>query len=208
MRVLITGATGTIGLSLADALHARGDQVVALSRDPERGQRVLGPDAEVHAWPDPTGEPPPTGALTNVDAVVHLLGEPVAQRWTSEAQQRIRESRVLGTRMLVQALRGLPGRPRPKVLVSQSATGYYGPRGDAPLDEHASAGEDFLAEVTVAWEQRGPGGRRGDAGGLHANRRRAVAQRRRAGQDAPVLQARCGRPGGRRAPVRAVDPPR
>jgi NAD dependent epimerase/dehydratase family enzyme len=90
MRILITGATGTIGLSLADALHARGDQVVALSRDPERGQRVLGPDAELHAWPDPTGSAPPTGALTNVDAVVNLLGEPVAQRWTSETRVRIR----------------------------------------------------------------------------------------------------------------------
>ena len=152
MRILITGATGTIGLSLADALHARGDQVVALSRDPERGQRVLGPDAELHAWPDPTGSAPPTGALTNVDAVVNLLGEPVAQRWTSETRVRIRESRVLPTRMLVDALRGLPDGSRPKVLVSQSATGYYGPRGDTPLDEDASAGEDFLAEVTVAWE--------------------------------------------------------
>ncbi len=152
MRVLITGATGTIGLSVADVLRARGDQVVALSRDPERAQRVLGPDAEVHAWPDPTSSAPPTGAFKNVDAVVHLLGEPIAQRWTSEARARIRESRVLGTRMIVDALRGLPDGSRPKVLVSQSASGYYGPRADALLDEHASAGEGFLAEVTVAWE--------------------------------------------------------
>ncbi|MGZ4170360.1 MAG: SDR family NAD(P)-dependent oxidoreductase, partial [Solirubrobacteraceae bacterium] len=63
MRVLITGATGTIGLALADALTARGDQVVALSRDPERGQRVLGEGVEVHAWPDPEGEAPPAEAL-------------------------------------------------------------------------------------------------------------------------------------------------
>jgi uncharacterized protein (TIGR01777 family) len=153
MRVLITGATGTIGLALADALRARGDQVVALSRDPERGQRVLGDGAEVHAWPEPTSSPPPARALEKVEAIVHLLGEPVAQRWTSEARERIRDSRVLGTRMLVNALRGLPEASRPKVLVSQSATGYYGARGDTSLDEHASAGEDFLAEVVVSWEK-------------------------------------------------------
>jgi uncharacterized protein len=153
MRVLVTGATGTIGLALADALQARGDQVVALSRDPERGQRVLGHGAEVHAWPNPTGEPPPVQALGSVDAVVHLLGEPVAQRWTEEAKHKIRDSRVLGTRFLVEGLKSLPEGQRPRALVSQSATGYYGPRGEAPLDEQASAGDDFLAEVVVAWER-------------------------------------------------------
>jgi uncharacterized protein len=153
MRVLITGATGTIGLALADALQARGDQVVALSRDPERGQRVLGNGAEVHAWPNPTGESPPAQALESVEAVVHLLGEPVAQRWTEEAKHKIRDSRVLGTRFLVEGLKSLPVRQRPRALVSQSATGYYGPRGEAPLDEQALAGDDFLAEVVVAWER-------------------------------------------------------
>jgi len=153
MRVMITGATGTIGLALADALHARGDQVVALSRDPERGQRVLGNGAEVHAWPEPTLEPPPAEALADVDAVVHLLGEPVAQRWTEEAKRNIRDSRVLGTRSLVAGLKALGDGVGPRALVSQSATGYYGPRGDAPLDEQASAGTDFLAEVVVAWER-------------------------------------------------------
>jgi uncharacterized protein (TIGR01777 family) len=152
MRVLLTGATGTIGLALADTLRTRGDEVVALSRDPERGQRVLGAGVEVHAWPEPTQAPPPEQALIGVDAIVHLLGEPVAQRWTDEARTRIRDSRVLGTRMLVQAVRGLPAADRPKALISQSATGYYGPRGDAPLDEHASAGDDFLAQVVIAWE--------------------------------------------------------
>jgi uncharacterized protein len=153
MRVLITGATGTIGLALADALNARGDQVVALSRDPERGQRVLGEQTEVHPWPDPESAPPPAEALAGVDAVVNLLGEPVAQRWTDTAKKRIRESRVAATRGLVAALTALPADDRPRALVSQSATGYYGPRGDAPLDEQASPGDDFLAEVTVAWEK-------------------------------------------------------
>jgi hypothetical protein len=133
MRVLITGATGTLGLALADVLTARGDQVVALSRDPERGQRVLGEGAEVHAWPDPEGAPPPAEAVAGADAVVNLLGEPVAQRWSEEAM-------------------ALAPDGRPRTLVSQSATGYYGSRGDAALDEQASPGGDFLAEVTVAWE--------------------------------------------------------
>jgi uncharacterized protein (TIGR01777 family) len=153
MRVLITGATGTIGLATADALRARGDQVVALSRDPERGQRVLGDGAEVHAWAEPTSAPPPAEALAGVDAVIHLLGEPVAQRWTNEAKNKIRDSRVLATRELVTGLKELSDTERPKVLVSQSATGYYGPRGEAPLDEQATAGQDFLAEVVVAWER-------------------------------------------------------
>jgi uncharacterized protein len=153
MRVLITGATGTIGLALADALSARGDEVVALSRDPERGQRVLGDGVEVHPWPDPVGEPPPAEALAGVDTIVNLLGEPIAQRWTDTAKQRIRESRVQGTRAVVTALKALAADGRPRALISQSATGYYGPRGDAPLDEQASPGDDFLAGVVVAWEQ-------------------------------------------------------
>ena len=152
MRVLITGATGTIGLALADALSARGDQVVALSRDPERGQRVLGDGVEVHAWPEPESAPPPAEALASADAVVNLLGEPVAQRWSDTAKRRIRDSRVRGTRMLVAGLAAAAEQARPRALISQSATGYYGPRGDAPLDEDASPGDDFLAELTVAWE--------------------------------------------------------
>lgn len=153
MRVLITGATGTIGLALADALRARGDQVVALSRDPERGQRVLGDGPEVYGWADPVGEPPPEEALRGSDAVVHLLGEPIAQRWSDDAKQRIRDSRIKSTQQLVQGLTGLADGERPGVLVSQSAVGYYGSRGEAPLDEQSSAGHDFLAEVVVAWER-------------------------------------------------------
>jgi hypothetical protein len=153
MRVLITGATGTIGLALADALRARGDQVIALSRDPERGQRVLGDDAEVHGWADPVAEPPPAPALRGADGVVHLLGEPIAQRWTDDAKQRIRDSRIKSTQQLVHGLADLPDGERPRVLVSQSAVGYYGSRGDAPLDEQSPAGHDFLAEIVVAWER-------------------------------------------------------
>jgi uncharacterized protein (TIGR01777 family) len=153
MRVLITGATGTIGLAVADALRARGDQVVALSRDPERGRRVLGDGVEVHPWARPTDESPPVEAIAGAAAVIHLVGEPVAQRWTAEAKARIRDSRVLATSSLVTALNALPEADRPRALVSQSATGYYGDRGDAELDEHAPAGDDFLAAVVVAWER-------------------------------------------------------
>ncbi|HEX3834345.1 MAG TPA: TIGR01777 family oxidoreductase [Solirubrobacteraceae bacterium] len=153
MRVLITGATGTIGLALADALRARGDQVIALSRDPERGQRVLGEGAEVHGWADPVGEPPAAEALRGADGVVNLLGEPIAQRWTEDAKERIRDSRIKSTQQLVQGLAGLTDGERPGVLVSQSAVGYYGDRGDAPLDEQSPAGHDFLAEIVVAWER-------------------------------------------------------
>lgn len=153
MRVLITGATGTIGLAVADALRARGDQVIALTRDPERGQRVLGDGALAHAWGSPTQEPPPGDALAGTDAVVNLIGEPIDQRWTDEAKQRIYDSRVLPTRALVKAIGELPEGERPKVLVSQSASGYYGPRDSTQLDEHASPGTDFLATLVVEWER-------------------------------------------------------
>lgn len=152
MRVLITGATGTIGLALADALRARGDQVVALSRDPERGRRVLGEGAEVHGWADPTAAPPPAEAFAGVQGVVHLLGEPLDRRWSDDVKRRIRDSRIEGTRQLVAGLRQLGEAERPAVLVSQSAVGYYGARGDAALDEGASPGDDFLARVVVEWE--------------------------------------------------------
>jgi uncharacterized protein len=152
MRVVITGATGTIGVALSSALHGRGDSVMALSRNAERGRQVLGANADVLAWPDPLTTPPPADALRGADAVVHLLGEPIAQRWSDASKRQIRESRVLSTRNLVSALNALPDDERPGVLVSQSATGYYGPRGDEPLDESAPAGSDFLAEVVVAWE--------------------------------------------------------
>ena len=114
---------------------------------------MLGSDVEAYAWPDPQQAPPPSEALDRCDAVVHLLGEPIAQRWTEEAKRRIRDSRVLGTHSLVAGITALPEDQRPRVLVSQSATGYYGPHGAEQLDELASPGQDFLAEVTADWER-------------------------------------------------------
>lgn len=146
----MTGATGTIGRAVVDALKERGDSVVALSRDPERARSTLG-DVEALEWADPKAAPPPPAAFTDVEGVIHLLGEPVAQRWTDRAKKEIRDSRVLGTRQLVEGLRASAS-PRLSVLVSQSATGFYGPRGPEPVDESAGPGSDFLASVVVDWE--------------------------------------------------------
>ncbi|HTU31367.1 MAG TPA: TIGR01777 family oxidoreductase [Solirubrobacteraceae bacterium] len=160
MRVLITGATGTIGRSVAERVRARGDQIVATSRDPDRASRSLGPDAEVHRWPDPAAAPPPAEAL-RVDGIVHLIGEPIDQRWTEDARRRIHDSRVKSTEQLVAGLESLPEAERPGVLVSQSAVGYYGDRGAETLAEDARAGAGWLAGVVVAWEEaarRAPAG--------------------------------------------------
>jgi uncharacterized protein len=151
-RIVVTGATGTIGRVLVAALRDRGDEIVALSRDRSRAQSALGAGVEVHAWADPESAPPPAEAVAGAAGVVHLLGEPIAQRWTAEAKARIRDSRVKSTRQLVAALGQLPEAERPEVLVSQSAAGFYGPSDDRELDEDAPAGSDFLAGVVTAWE--------------------------------------------------------
>jgi uncharacterized protein (TIGR01777 family) len=151
-RVVITGATGTVGSALCAALLHRGDQVTAISRDAQRARAVLGDRVQAFAWARPTQEPLPPEALAGSDAVVHLLGEPLDQRWTEGAKAEIRDSRVRATRSLVQALQRLPADARPGVLVSQSATGFYGPSDDRELDERAAAGADFLAGVVRAWE--------------------------------------------------------
>ncbi len=151
MKVAVTGATGLIGPGLIAALSERGDEVTVLSRDPDRARGKLGDDVGAHRW-DPLSEPAPTEALAERDAVVHLAGEPVAQRWSERAKHAIRDSRVVGTRNLVQGLRELDAVARPQVLVSSSAIGYYGAHGPEPIDEEAPAGEDFLAQVCAAWE--------------------------------------------------------
>jgi uncharacterized protein (TIGR01777 family) len=153
MRVVVTGATGTIGRSLVSSLLARGEDVVALSRDAQRVRSAFGDGVEPHTWSNPMAEPPPQDALAGADAVVHLLGEPIAQRWTDEAKEAIRESRVASTRYLVSGLTALAAGDRPRTLLSQSAVGYYGPRRDSEaVKEDAPAGSDFLAGVVAAWE--------------------------------------------------------
>ncbi|MGH2948553.1 MAG: TIGR01777 family oxidoreductase [Solirubrobacteraceae bacterium] len=140
MRVTVTGASGLIGSALVQELTARGDEVTALSRNPEKGV----------AW-DPARGPAPAEALAGRDAVVHLAGENLAQRWSDHVVRRIRESRERGTRALVDGIRAAD--PRPRTLVSVSAVGYYGDRGDERLDDDAPPGDDFLANVCIAWER-------------------------------------------------------
>jgi uncharacterized protein (TIGR01777 family) len=152
VNVTVTGATGTIGRKLVETLAARGDEVTALSRSPDSARAKLGAGVRALAWSDPKGEAPPEAALAGADAIVHLLGEPVAQRWSDDAKKEIRDSRVLSTRNLVAGLRDVDPAQRPGVLVSQSATGWYGPRGDERVDESEPPGADFLARVCVEWE--------------------------------------------------------
>jgi uncharacterized protein len=148
VKVLVTGASGFIGSALCDSLLVRGDTVVGLSRDPQRA-RSTNPNVVWHPW-EPTLERPPTTAFEGVDGVVNLLGERIDQRWTDESKQRILESRRTGTRNLLGTIAGLDRKPR--VLVSQSAIGFYGDRGDAIVDEEAAPGEGFDAEVVKEWE--------------------------------------------------------
>ena len=146
MRVAVSGATGFIGRRLLEQLT----QPVVLTRDPARAVRRWAMWRPTPGTPSP---PPPLEALRGLDAVFHLAGDPVAGgRWTEAKKRRIRDSRVLGTRNLVESLARLPEGERPKVLVSGSAVGYYGDRGDERLTEDAAPGSDFLANVCQAWE--------------------------------------------------------
>jgi uncharacterized protein (TIGR01777 family) len=147
MRTLITGATGFIGRHLLP--HFK--RPVVLSRFGSKGRGVLNPyDVTAYDW-TPVSGPPPLQAFDNVDVVIHLAGEPVAGgRWTKAKRQRIFSSRVTGTSHLVQAIRSLPHPPR--LLISASAVGYYGSRGEELLRESSGPGHDFLADVCVAWE--------------------------------------------------------
>ena len=148
MRVTVTGATGLIGSRVVAALRERGDDVTVLSRRPDDARRQL--DVEVAHW-EPESEPAPADALEGRDGVVHLAGEPIAQRWTRASKERIRSSRELGTNRLVEGLERCEARPR--ALVAASAVGYYGARGDERLDEQSPPGSGFLASVCLAWER-------------------------------------------------------
>ena len=149
MRVLVTGASGLIGSAVSDALLARGDEVVGLSRDPERA-RSTNPTVRWHPW-NPATERPPAAAFKHVDAVVNLIGENINQRLTAAAKRRIRDSRVRATKNLVDGM--LAAEPTPRTLVSQCAVGFYGDRGEAIVDESTPHATDWVGTLCAEWEQ-------------------------------------------------------
>ena len=148
MKILVTGATGLIGRNLCRALTDESHTVVAASRSPVKPQGLA--VAEVYQW-DPQSGPLPQPALDGVDAVVNLAGEPIdARRWSDQQKRLIRDSRIVTTRNLVEGLR--PVGRKPAVLVSGSAVGFYGDRGDEQLEETSPAGRGFMSEVCEEWE--------------------------------------------------------
>jgi uncharacterized protein (TIGR01777 family) len=153
MTIAITGATGFVGRRLVAQLLAAGHRVVALTRSRRSAERVLPVRCGVVEW-DPERGALAAEALAGADAVVNLAGAGVADaRWSAERKSLIRRSRVDTTRALVRAIGELSTANRPRVLVSASAVGFYGERGDELLDERASEGAGFLAEVCAAWER-------------------------------------------------------
>ncbi len=148
MRILVTGATGVIGRALSQKLVGEGHEIVVLSRRPESAR--VAPGAEVYGW-EPEAGPPPPQVWNGLDAVIHLAGEPVSSlRWTSEQKRRIRESRLRGTKNLVDGMKLADSAP--KVWVGASAVGYYGDRGDHNLDERSAPGRGFLSDICREWE--------------------------------------------------------
>jgi uncharacterized protein (TIGR01777 family) len=141
MRVAVTGASGFAGGALVAELRGEGSAVLTVGRK-------AGSDIR---WKPEQGQLDPT-ALAGLDAVVHLAGAPVGERWTSERKRAIRDSRVMGTRLVAQTLASLAPDRRPGVLVCASAVGFYGSRGDEWLDESSAPGTDFLASVAREWE--------------------------------------------------------
>jgi uncharacterized protein (TIGR01777 family) len=146
MDFLISGATGFIGQKLVSALLARGDAVNYLAR---QQSNKISSRAAFHPWDGATL--PPLNSVPRLNAVVHLMGEPIAQRWTPQIKDRILRSRVDATRQLVSAIGGL--RYKPSILVAASAVGIYGDRGDEILTETSAPGSGFLADLCVEWER-------------------------------------------------------
>jgi hypothetical protein len=151
MRITLTGASGFIGARLIPQLEAAGHVTRILGRKAKPG---LPAGTGFSIW-DPAKGPPPREALDDADAIIHLAGEPVAQRWTPEVKRRIRASRVGVTGQLIDALSEQPHKP--SVLVSASAVGYYGNRDDEVLTESSAPGKGFLPEVCVEWEKAATG---------------------------------------------------
>jgi hypothetical protein len=154
-RVIITGATGLIGRLVCAALRKQSYDLVIFSRNPEQARTVLPGAAAYIAW-SPAEDGPWAAELNDTAAVIHLAGAPISQgllgpRWTDEYKAQIRDSRVIGTRGIVNAI-AAASRP-PAVFICASAIGYYGYHDATPLNEESPAGSDFIASVTMAWER-------------------------------------------------------
>jgi uncharacterized protein (TIGR01777 family) len=147
-KVVVTGASGLVGSALCNALLDLGDQVVGLSRSPEKSAQAQ-PAVKWYGW-ESTRERPPAEALAGADAVIHLAGEPINQRWNDDVKDRIARSRIKSTKNMAEAIS--TSDDPPSVFLSGSAIGYYGDRGDDLLYEDAEPGDDFLAGVVVEWE--------------------------------------------------------
>lgn len=149
-RVFVTGATGFVGRQLAMRLRREGYAVVAWVRDREAAAAVLGAEVELLSTKAP--DEAMRAELTRCDAVINLAGAPIGRRIGGRYAETVRTSRIETTRRIVRVMAGIPEAKRPEVLVSASAVGYYGDRGDLVLDESSPAGEGFLAALAADWE--------------------------------------------------------
>ncbi|MFN6464134.1 MAG: TIGR01777 family oxidoreductase [Nostoc sp. DedVER02] len=154
MKVAITGATGFVGSLLVKRLHAKGDQIVVLTRNTAFAKKVFPseafPNLEIVAY-TPNASGSWQSVIASCDGVVNLAGEPIGEgRWTPERKQEILNSRKLGTQKIVEAI--VNANPKPAVLINASAIGYYGTSETATFDETSLSGNDFLAQVCQAWE--------------------------------------------------------
>ncbi|MDN5348569.1 MAG: uncharacterized protein PWP65_2134 [Clostridia bacterium] len=151
LKILITGGTGLLGSSLCTKLLQTGHDPIVVSRNAAAARGRLPSGVQLIQW-QPGTERVPREALEGVEAVINLAGENIgAGRWTTSKKQAIRQSRLSVTRELIESFQKLS--QCPKVFISGSAIGYYGPHGDEELTEASPPGHDFLAEVCRAWEQ-------------------------------------------------------
>lgn len=149
MKILITGGTGFIGSRVGEELNRKGHEIVVLTRSPEKAKLPF--PVRLYTWDASKDIPPPVEALRSVDVVINLIGEGIAdKRWTKERKKVLWNSRVESSKKLIQALESAN---KLKLFMSASAVGFYGDRGDEPLNEESSNGEGFLAELCLEWEE-------------------------------------------------------
>lgn len=149
-RIVVTGATGLIGRELIQRMAERGDYVIAFVRNPEDDRTKSPAAAEYVEWSADMREGVWREKIDGADVVVNLAGAPIAQRWTDDVKRAIYDSRILGTRHIVEAIAA--AKVRPGVLVNGSAVGFYGASAPNPVTEASPAGNDFLARLCVDWE--------------------------------------------------------